>query len=331
MKTVSIIIPTLNEEDYLPGLLEAIRRQTQPPLEVIVADAGSSDRTAEIALRAGFRVVPGGRPARGRNAGAAAALGDILLFLDADVLPAPDFLVRALEEFIRRGLDTATFPVQPLGGNLTDAIFHEAANVFIQATCSFNPHAPGFCILSRRRTHEGIGGFDEALYLSEDHDYVRRVVAQGGRFGILHVPIPVSVRRLESDGRWNVAIRYSFLAINQMIGDPFNQALLDRYLGEYRFAHHSPGATRRRARLNIDFQPIGRATLSPIRQAVNTAHQQSYQLIDHYVEGRKALGNLFRGEMPAAIRVSSLAARNGTNDKNDKAGKVDALIKQAQK
>ncbi|MBE0409859.1 MAG: glycosyltransferase [Anaerolineales bacterium] len=328
MKTVSIIIPAINEEVYLPGLLGAIRRQTRPPLEIIVADAGSSDRTIEIALRVGCRLVPGGRPARGRNAGAAAARGDLLLFLDADVLPTPDFLARALEEFDRRGLDAATCPVKPLGGNLVDAIFHEAANVFIQATSTFNPHAPGFCILSRRQMHASIGGFDEALYLSEDHDYVRRVVAQGGRFGILHVPIPVSIRRVESDGRWNVAVRYSFLAVNQMIGEPFNQALLDRYLGEYRFAHHSPAATRSQARLNIDFQPIGRATPSPIRQAVNTAHQQTYQLIDHCVEGRKALDNLFRSEMPAALRVSSLAVKK---DVKDLAGRKDALSKQTQK
>lgn len=239
MKTVSIIIPTLNEEAYLPGLLEAIRQQTRPPLEVIVADAGSSDRTVEIALEAGCRVVPGGRPARGRNAAAAVAQGDIFLFLDADVLPEPDFLAGAQEEFERRGLDAATCPVQPLGGNLTDAIFHQIANTVIKVSRPFNPLAPGFCIWSRREMHARIGGFDESLHLSEDHDYVRRVVAQGGRFGILHVPISVSVRRLETDGRWNVAVRYSFLAINQMMGNPFNPTLLDRYLGEYRFGHHA--------------------------------------------------------------------------------------------
>lgn len=239
MKTVSIIIPTLNEEAYLPGLLEAIRQQTRPPLEVVVADAGSSDRTVAIAVEAGCRVVPGGRPARGRNAAAAVAHGDIFLFLDADVLPTPDFLANAQEEFERRGLDAATCPVQPLGGNLTDAIFHQIANTVIKVSRPFNPLAPGFCIWSRREMHARIGGFDERLHLSEDHDYVRRVVAHGGRFGILHAPIAVSIRRLETDGRWNVAVRYSFLAINQMMGNPFNPTLLDRYLGEYRFGHHA--------------------------------------------------------------------------------------------
>lgn len=328
MEALSIIIPSLNEEAYLCGLLEAIRQQTRPPLEIIVADAGSSDRTVEIALQAGCRVVPGGRPARGRNAGAAAALGDILLFLDADVLPKPDFLARALEEFDRRGLDAATSPVQPLGGNLADAIFHEAANVFIQATRPFNPHAPGFCILSRRQTHACVGGFDEALYLSEDHDYVRRVVAQGGRFGILHVPIPVSIRRLETDGRWNVAVRYSFLAINQMLGDSVNQALLDRYLGEYRFGHHAPVANPRRGRRSVDFQQISRATFSPIRQAVGSMHQETRQLICRYEEDRKTLDDLFRDEMPVALRESGLAAKK---DMKFLAGWKDALNKQMQK
>jgi glycosyltransferase involved in cell wall biosynthesis len=58
--TVSVIIPTYNEAAYLPGLLAALKAQTYPPEEIIVADAGSCDGTVEIALRAGCQVVPGG-------------------------------------------------------------------------------------------------------------------------------------------------------------------------------------------------------------------------------------------------------------------------------
>jgi len=238
MESISIIIPTLDEESYLPCLLAAIRIQTYSPLEIIVADAGSTDQTVEIALRAGCRVVPGGRPAQGRNAGAAIARGSVLLFLDADVIPPPDFLLRTLTEFSRRHLDAATCPVQPLGANLVDSVFHKAANGFMQIVCPVNPHAPGFCIFCRRETHEAIGGFDEDLHMSEDHDYVKRVASQRQRFGILHTPIPVSVRRLESDGRWNVALRYTFLALNQVTGNHIDQTIFDRYIGEYRFGHH---------------------------------------------------------------------------------------------
>jgi len=67
---LSVIIPTLNEAGYLPLLLEALAAQTRPADEIIVADAGSVDGTAELARRRGARVVHGGTPAVGRNAGA---------------------------------------------------------------------------------------------------------------------------------------------------------------------------------------------------------------------------------------------------------------------
>ena len=256
-------------------MLDAISRQTLAPLEIIVADAGSSDHTVEIAQQAGCRVVPGGRPARGRNAGAAVARGDVFLFLDADVHPGVGFLAHSLNEFNRRGLDVATCPIQPLGGNLTDAVIHKAANIFIQAIRPFSPHAPGFCIFARRQTHKNLSGFDETLYMSEDHDYVQRITAQGGHFGVLHVPIPVSVRRMETDGRWNVALRYTFLAANQIIGNRFNHAMFDRYLGEYRFGQHQPMIVSRRwARRLTGFQRIGQTALISICQSANTAKQR---------------------------------------------------------
>ena len=78
--TISIIIPTLNEARFLPKLLESIKKQTFTDYEVIVADAGSKDKTLEIAKKYGARIVKGGFPAEGRNAGARAAKGDFLFF-----------------------------------------------------------------------------------------------------------------------------------------------------------------------------------------------------------------------------------------------------------
>jgi len=81
---LSIIIPTLNEEKYLPFLLSSIKEQNFKDYEIILSDAGSEDRTIEIAKSYGCRVVKGGLPAKGRNQGARAAAGDLLLFLDSD-------------------------------------------------------------------------------------------------------------------------------------------------------------------------------------------------------------------------------------------------------
>lgn len=84
---ITVVIPSLNEIAYLPGLLDALDVQTLIPDDVIVADAGSTDSRAELAQARGARAVRGGMVAVGRNAGARAAGGDLLLFLGADVLP----------------------------------------------------------------------------------------------------------------------------------------------------------------------------------------------------------------------------------------------------
>lgn len=233
MKAVSVIIPVFNEANYLPGLLEALRNQSCPPSEIIIADAGSIDNTVDIALRAGCRVVPGGRPARGRNAGALAARGDIFVFLDSDVLPPRDFLEVTLPEFDRRRLSAATCVMQPYDGTRMDALMHQAVNWYMRAVRPIVPHAPGFCVFSRRWAHEAAGGFNESLWLAEDHDYVRRL-AQWGRFGILHTSIPISTRRLQSDGRYATAARYTLVELLLLTGGNLEQPLFD-----YRFGHHN--------------------------------------------------------------------------------------------
>ena len=122
---LSIVIPTKNEEEYLPLLLTSIKQQTLAPHEVIIADAGSTDRTREIAKAFGCKVVEGGMPGVGRNRGAVAASGDTLLFLDADVkLSSPQFIELALAEFEDRHLDFATCDSEPQSKKLSDKILH---------------------------------------------------------------------------------------------------------------------------------------------------------------------------------------------------------------
>jgi glycosyltransferase involved in cell wall biosynthesis len=206
---VSIIVPTYNEEKYLPYLLRSIRAQAFSDYEIIVADNHSKDATRAIAAEHGARVVDGGLVAQGRNRGAAAAKGDVFLFLDADVvLPDPWFLQTTIAEFQKRGLGSATCKIKPLSDKTVDKVFHALYNQFMALTASISPHAGGFCIFVRRDVHEAVGGFDEEIRLSEDHDYVRRA-AKVAKFGVLKsYRIPVSVRRFERDGRLNIAIKY---------------------------------------------------------------------------------------------------------------------------
>jgi len=229
---LSVIIPTYNEGKYLPLLLSSLRNQTFKNFEIIVADARSKDRTRTIAEKAGCRVVEGGLPACGRNKGAAAAKGEWLLFLDADVILPVDFLDKAMKEIKRRDLDVASAPIQPLSDKKIDKIFHEAYNVYAKATTMVYPHAPGFCIFAKKKIHRAIGGFDESLKLAEDHDYVARA-GRVGKFRILKsVRIPVSVRRFDRDGRTKIAIKYLACEAHRLLLGPVSTDIFN-----YKFGH----------------------------------------------------------------------------------------------
>lgn len=208
---LSIIIPTFNEEKLLPKLVASIRAQSFTDYEIIVADAYSKDHTREIAVRFGARIVDGGLPSVGRNAGARVAHGRILLFLDADVvLPKEKMLEQMVGEFERRKLDIATCLLRPLTKNVIDHALHAVYNVYTVAIQKLIPHIPGFFIFVRRGVHEAIDGFDETLDFAEDHEYARRAVREGkARFGFLMSGLTyVSPRRFDRDGRLSIAVKY---------------------------------------------------------------------------------------------------------------------------
>ncbi len=110
------IIPTLNEIAYLPGLLMPWTYKPRLPDEVIVVDAGSTDGTAELARTRGARVIRGGMQ-RWAQRRSSCSRRDLLLFLDADVLPPPKFIAQVLDEFERKEYHVATCFIAALDEN----------------------------------------------------------------------------------------------------------------------------------------------------------------------------------------------------------------------
>ncbi|MFH1405340.1 MAG: glycosyltransferase [Patescibacteria group bacterium] len=230
---ISIVIPAKDEEYHLPNLLKSIRAQTLQPKEIIVADADSVDNTKQIAESFGAKVVKGGLISFGRNAGAKVAQSDVLLFLDADVeLRDPNFLENALGEFLERKLDLATCDVFPLSDEFIDHFLHKAYNIYVRSWGSLFPHAPGFCMLVNKDAHEKINGFDEEITFCEDHDYARRI-NEFGKFGFLkNTKIPVSIRRMDRDGRMNIAIKYMLAELHLAMLGPIKHKKFN-----YTFGH----------------------------------------------------------------------------------------------
>jgi glycosyltransferase involved in cell wall biosynthesis len=202
---VSIIIPTFNEEAYLPRLLASIRAQDYRDREIIVADNGSRDRTREIARKFGARIVRGGLPGVGRNRGAAAARGEFLLFLDADTVLPEGFISKIMTRFEKEFVDICVPWIRPIDGTkpIYRTIF-QFSNTFFKLMEAIQPQGLGICILATRRLHNRIGGFAENIRVSEDFDYINRA-SLVGRFRVYsHVFVYHSVRRYRAEGVGNL-------------------------------------------------------------------------------------------------------------------------------
>ncbi len=207
---LSIIIPTLNEEKYLSLLLKSIKKQSFRNYEIIIADAGSKDRTVEIAKRYGCKIIPGGLPARGRNNGAKAAGGELLLFLDAEAVLPEHFLEKTLSEFRKRKLSIASCGLEPITKNKAYKVLHNILyNLPAHLLENVFPYASNF-ILVKKEIHQKIRGFDEGITLGEDHAYARKA-AEIAKFGFLKIAkLTLLPRRFQNEGWLTISAKYYF-------------------------------------------------------------------------------------------------------------------------
>jgi len=222
---LSIIVPTLNEAATIPRFIQSLRAQRFQDYELIVANSPATvDGTADICQSHGCVLVKGGKAGEGRNRGAEVARGEILLFLDADVVfPNSQFLEDVIQEFEERHLDVAAPDIAPLSNRLMDRAGYNAYNWYARFTQRFWPHAPGFCMLARRSVHRIIKGFDETVAFAEDHEYAQRAHAHGFHFGILVKPEPIQtdMRRFEKDGWVKTLAVYFWTDIRMKFFGPY--------------------------------------------------------------------------------------------------------------
>jgi glycosyltransferase involved in cell wall biosynthesis len=243
---ISIIIPALNEERYLPLLLESIKKQDFSSVkgtkyEIILADAGSSDKTVEIARKYGCIIAAGGLPAKGRNKGSEIARGDLLFFLDSDTVLPDNFFNKALAEFNGRNLQMASFCLIPLPKSRVSSfflnIFYNQPIVLLESAL---PHA-ATGIFVKKNLFEKLGGFDEDVKLAEDHYLARRAKKLfKARFGIIKsTEIFVSDRRFKTDGWASVGIRYFLCELHMVFLGPVKSDIF-----KYKFDQHDKSETK---------------------------------------------------------------------------------------
>ena len=173
MISYSVIIPAYNEEALLAGTIAEIRRGMAELLpvsgEIIVVDNNSVDRTPDIALASGTRLVfePINQISRARNAGAREAKGKYLFFVDADtIVPLPllkQSLTFMIDGDVGAGGSTLCFDSK-LPKSSSDHLFVNFWNLVSR----FFRLAAGSFIFCRREAFEAIGGFSEKVFAGEE-------------------------------------------------------------------------------------------------------------------------------------------------------------------
>jgi GT2 family glycosyltransferase len=213
---ISVVVPCHDEREHLPELLDALTGQVDArEFEVVVVDNGSSDGSAALAWsyadRLKIRVEQAEGPlavSEARNAGAARAQGDLLVFLDADDVPSPRYLAAmeaALEhhEFVAARMEDALINPPWLVGSRPLYQKHGLNDVF-----GFLPWAFGGTLGIRRALFERIGGFPVVGRYGDDVDLCWRVQLAGTP--LRFVPDAVVHYRLRRrlGETWRQAVRY---------------------------------------------------------------------------------------------------------------------------
>lgn len=205
MVKISVIIPTFNEERYLPSCIKSVLNQTLPRdmYEIIVVDSYSSDRTSKIAKKYADRVLYAPREGAGaaRNAGADVAKGEILLFLDADTLICKNFMEELLKNCTEKLIVGGTCTIHPSDGTPFGNAFFNFINMLYRLVYFFDkPHAQTKCCFYRKNVFRSIGGFNKNLIITEDQEIAWRAGKKGKMVCLKNVNAYSSMRREKTVG-----------------------------------------------------------------------------------------------------------------------------------
>lgn len=203
---ISIVIPAFNEEKLLPSTLRSVQAAVGAftrlgwASELVVCDNNSTDRTAELARAGGAAVVfePVNQIARARNAGAAAATGDWLIFVDADSQPSPELFADVAAE-IQRGDCLAGGSTVRLDG---DYFWYGVATGLWNGLSRWRHYLAGSFIFCEAKAFCEVGGFSKELFAAEELDLSLKLLRLARRTGrrvvVLHRhPLLTSARKAQ--------------------------------------------------------------------------------------------------------------------------------------
>ncbi|MGC9031524.1 MAG: glycosyltransferase [Minisyncoccia bacterium] len=219
---ISVVIPALNEEKFLPLALESLKKQDYKNFEIIVVDNGSTDNTTKIALSFGARVIKELKKGAGaaRQKGFLNAKGDIIATTDADTVLPPNWLSEIVKKF------QEDENVSAFGGlwNLYSGTWFSkwAVKNFIFFVWKLDKKLlggwslPGCNMAVRKEDFLRIGGFNTNIKLGEDADLSQRLKSIGKVVLDPNFRVQTSGRRFK-DGLFFALLTYAPNGLYRMI------------------------------------------------------------------------------------------------------------------
>lgn len=216
---LSIVVPAYNEEAYLPACLEALQAEISrsggaATAEIVVVDNASTDRTAEVAVEYGARVVrePAKGLTRARQCGLAAARGALVAYVDADTRVPAGWIERLMQEFSADPrVVCVSGPCTYYDGSRRERLL---ARVYWTLLAMPTYRVTRYMVLggnfaATRSALLAIGGFDTTIaFYGEDTNIARRLHAAGRVKFTRRLCVATSARRLQREGVLATAGRY---------------------------------------------------------------------------------------------------------------------------
>jgi len=193
--TISIIIPTYNEEQNIGKLVKyLVSHRVNADVDLIVADGGSKDNTVAEAEKAGATVVAS--PGKGRSAqmnyGASLAIGEVLYFVHADSIPPPDF-ESDIQKAIQQGFDLGRYRTK-----------FDSPKKILKINAWFTRFDLFICmggdqtLFVKRELFETCSGFNENMQIMEEYDFCKRA-REHGKYKIMNDAALISARKYDTN------------------------------------------------------------------------------------------------------------------------------------
>lgn len=202
---MSIVIPTLNEENFIGNLFNSLKAQNFQDFETIVVDGGSKDRTVEVCKSFGSNVhiLEGEGEFQSRNFGAGVAKGDILVFSCADVVFPKNLLQDVANKFKDRSIIAVAHVTIPLDASFILRFEYQIYNIirYLFSKIPFplkNFSTSTNFLAVRKSVFEKVGGFDNDI--NADGLLGRKLVRVGKTYLNLRNPAMASARRAKYMG-----------------------------------------------------------------------------------------------------------------------------------